>query len=590
MRLLKTALHWLFAACALASAYAAPPASAAGIETVLMPGEVVQAHAKTESNCSACHRSFDKSAQPALCMACHKGVAGDLRTGKGFHGRATAKVCRTCHTDHKGRGADIVGLDRTRFKHDLTDYPLVGAHRAATCNGCHAPSVKFRDAPSSCAGCHRKDDAHKGALGQDCARCHRIDDWKKGSFDHGATDFALRGKHALARCAACHTRPAADVRLAGECASCHRKDDAHKGAMGAACGNCHTENAWSETKFDHDKTRFPLSGRHAAIACSGCHRVANVFRGAPTDCAACHQQDDAHAGTLGTDCKACHQTRGWKPAQGFDHSRTRFPLLGRHREAACLGCHKGPKNFRGIAGACVDCHKKDDPHKGRNGAECRACHNTASWKQISFDHDKLTRFPLTGGHRPLTCAACHKSDAHREKLDMACASCHAAKDPHKGKLGRECARCHVTENWNKVVVDHNRTAFPLLGQHRLVECKACHADRLFQGAPKTCIGCHAKDDTHRGRMGRACETCHNSRDWMLWQFDHENETRFALAGAHEKIKCESCHKTSREGSIALPLVCGSCHSGDDIHNGAFGNRCERCHSNQSFKDVLPATR
>jgi hypothetical protein len=555
-----------------------------------MPGQVIRAHAKTEATCAACHRSFDKAAQLALCMACHKDVAADIRAKRGFHGRGAAKVCRTCHTDHKGRNAEIAKFDRNTFRHNLTDYELLGAHKTVTCSSCHPPTAKFRDAPSTCIGCHQKNDTHKGTLGRDCAKCHGPFDWKKSSFDHGKTDFALRGKHAVAKCAACHTRPPAELKLGTECIACHRKDDAHKGTMGTACANCHTESAWKEAKFDHSKTRFPLLGRHALTECSGCHRQANVFRGAPTECVACHKSKDVHAGTLGNDCKDCHQPRAWKPSQGFDHAKTRFPLFGKHREAACLGCHKGPKLFRGIASACVDCHKKDDPHKARNGAECQSCHNTASWKQISFDHGKLTRFPLAGGHLPLTCKSCHKNDAHREKLDMQCVSCHAQKDPHRGKLGTDCARCHVADSWTKVVVDHNRTAFPLLGRHQVTECKGCHTDKLYQGAPKACIACHAKNDSHSGKMGQQCETCHNARNWSLWEFDHANKTHFPLTGAHESLKCDSCHKAARKDTIALPLACGSCHSGDDIHNGAFGNRCETCHSSTSFKDILPTSR
>lgn len=562
----------------------------AGIEDALMPGQVIQAHAKTESTCAACHKRFDKAAQPTLCVACHKDIGADLRAKRGFHGRAAAKVCSNCHTDHKGRNANIVVLDKKAFRHELTDYPLIGAHKVAVCAGCHAAGAKYRSAPSACVGCHLKDDSHKGGQGKDCAKCHAVTDWKKGAFDHSTTDFALRGKHALARCNACHARPAGEVKLGSDCVSCHRKDDAHKGAMGASCGNCHTENGWKETKFDHSKTRFPLLGKHASAECSRCHRQPNVFRGAPTDCVACHKADDAHAGSLGNDCKDCHQSRAWKPSVGFDHARTRFPLIGKHRETACLGCHSSPKHFRGTLTACNDCHKKDDPHKGRNGNECQSCHNTSVWKQISFDHDKATRFPLTGGHRPLTCKSCHKNDAQREKLEMTCVSCHAKKDPHGGKLGTDCARCHVADDWKKVVVDHNRTAFPLIGKHRLAACEGCHTDKLYQGAPKACFACHKKDDTHAGKMGQQCERCHNARDWTLWTFDHENETRFPLKGAHEKLKCDSCHKTARAGSIALPETCGSCHSGDDIHSGAFGNRCERCHTSTSFKDILPSAR
>lgn len=563
-------------------------AMAAGMERVLMPGEVVQAHAKTESTCSACHQTFNKAAQPGLCLACHKDVAADLKARRGFHGRAAAKVCRDCHTDHKGRDANIVRLDTKAFNHAQTDFSLVGAHRTAQCAGCHAAGKRYREAPSTCVGCHRDDDAHKAALGNDCARCHVANDWKQARFNHAETVFALRGKHADAKCASCHKLPRSQGKLGTDCVACHKDDDVHKGTMGQACGSCHVENAWAQARFDHGKTGYPLIGRHAQAECSGCHRQTNVFRDAPTECIACHKADDRHAGTLGKDCAACHQPQAWTPSRGFDHSRTAFPLAGKHRAAACLGCHKGPTQFRGVAKACVDCHRQDDSHKGRNGSDCGSCHDAGSWKNATFDHARMTRFALSGSHGRLACAGCHKGDLHRDKLDMSCASCHRGKDPHAGTLGESCENCHNTEQWIQVQVDHDRTAFPLIGQHRAVQCKGCHEGQKFKDAPVACAGCHAKDDKHRGRLGNDCGACHSPRDWRLWEFDHGKTTKFPLQGAHASLLCESCHTNPNGLHVGLSTVCGSCHAGDDAHDGSFGMRCERCHTSASFKEVHAA--
>jgi hypothetical protein len=560
-------------------------ASAAGLETVLMPGEVVQAHAKTESTCSACHQTFDKAAQPKLCMACHKEIASDVKARRGFHGRLTSSACRTCHTEHKGRQFNIVKLDAKTFRHDQTDFVLLGAHKTTTCNFCHLPNKKFRDAPSACIGCHRKDDFHKATMGSDCAKCHSSTDWKQARFNHADTGFILRGKHSTAKCAACHTPALGQSKLVKECVGCHKGDDVHKGSMGPACSSCHSENSWRETRFDHSKTGFALTGKHLDTQCTGCHKQANVFRGAPTQCFGCHQSDDMHKGSLGNDCKACHQPQAWKPSRGFDHAKTRFPLIGKHRDAACLGCHKTPTHFRGIAGKCIDCHLKDDTHKGKNGSECASCHSAESWKTSSFDHSRMTKFPLLGGHGKISCQSCHKGDLHKEKLDMRCVSCHRVKDPHKGRLGDKCDGCHNSELWTKVQVDHNLTAFPLLGQHRITECKSCHVDQTFRGTPTACIACHKKNDKHSGGFGERCDACHSARDWRLWEFDHDKKTQFALLGAHSSLKCESCHNNSRGRHIALSKACGSCHSGDDIHNGSFGMQCDRCHNSTSFKDI-----
>ena len=37
--------------------------------------------------------------------------------------------------------------------------------------------------------------------------------------------------------------------------------------------------------------------------------------------------------------------------------------------------------------------------------------------------------------------------------------------------------------------------------------KVCHRGALTDDLPKTCVGCHEKDDPHKGRY-RACEGCH----------------------------------------------------------------------------------
>jgi hypothetical protein len=561
-------------------------ALASDLEKVLMPGEVIAAHAKTESTCSACHQAFKKASQSALCGSCHKDVAADVRAGKGFHGKAGRQECKSCHTDHKGRAAKIVKLDTKTFRHDQTDFNLAGAHKTAVCTACHAKPAKFRDAPSACVACHRKEDAHKAALGTDCARCHNTADWKQARFDHAGTGFILRGKHATAQCSACHAGPLAQQKLADTCIGCHRPDDVHKGTMGPSCSNCHVETGWRETRFDHSKTGYPLLGRHLQAECSGCHKTPNVYRGAPKACISCHKADDRHAGTLGTDCQSCHQPQAWKPSRGFDHARTRFPLIGKHQQAACLGCHAAPDKYHNTPQACIDCHRKDDTHKGRNGIQCASCHDAKSWKTTSFDHARLTKFPLLGAHGRTACTSCHKGDLYKDKLDMRCVACHRSEDPHKGKLGESCERCHAAENWKTVKVDHDATAFPLIGQHRTASCSACHKTALYTDAPKKCAGCHAEQDVHKGRMGSQCETCHSARDWRLWDFDHAKRTSFALTGAHTTLKCEACHNSQANVNLDLPNMCGSCHTGDDIHNGSFGVNCARCHTTASFSEAL----
>jgi len=490
----------------------------ASLETLIMPGKVSSAHAKLEQDCSQCHDRADRNRQAALCMSCHKEISADVRGHTGFHGRLPGidgAQCKACHSEHLGREADIVKLNRTVLDHSRTDFALAGAHASAGCAGCHKAGKKFREAPSGCADCHRADDPHGGKLGANCGSCHEPANWTKVRFDHDKTKFALRDAHRDVACAACHL----GNRYAGTpaaCASCHSPDDVHRGARGPDCANCHTTSAWKTSRFDHAKeARFPLLGAHAQLDCKGCHKTPNLKDPLPRDCAGCHRTDDAHA--------------------------TRF------------------------------------------GAACEKCHGSTAWKPVSFDHTRDGHFELLGGHAELACDACHTAVVAKQKLGTDCSACHRTSDVHGGKLGTDCARCHGVETWRKgISFDHDLTQFPLVGLHVAVPCHACHASPSFKGAARDCLGCHQRDDRHKGSLGKDCESCHSPNGWGHWQFDHAKVTGFALVGAHANATCAGCHKQPPE-KVKLSGDCASCHAQDDVHLGQYGRQCQRCHGTTTFK-------
>ena len=136
---------------AVSGAFAANSAFAANVEALLMPGKVSHAHIKQENECTNCHDRSNVRTQTSLCVDCHKDIATDLRQHHGYHGRMTNSgvgECRACHTEHKGREADIVQLSRAQFDHHLTDFALEGAHAALTCENCHKKGEAWRKAPS----------------------------------------------------------------------------------------------------------------------------------------------------------------------------------------------------------------------------------------------------------------------------------------------------------------------------------------------------------------------------------------------------------------------------------------------------------
>ena len=560
------------------------------MEKLITPGPLSAAHAKLESKCQSCHTSFAREAQNGKCLACHKGIASDVQKFSGFHGKSTARSqsCKTCHSEHLGRKFALISFKRNTFNHNLTDYPLVGGHVKATCAGCHGNGNQYRGTTTTCATCHAKKDPHLGRLGRNCQGCHSVFDWKKPlPFNHAKTGFALVGEHRTATCMSCH----AGQRWKGlpqQCVSCHAKSDVHRGSRGTNCASCHSPASWKAATFNHNRdTSFPLSGRHALATCAGCHGANNTIRKPQRTCYACHASDDSHKGSRGTNCAECHSSSSWKSVD-FNHNKdTRFALIGAHAATSCAGCHGANNNIKKPPLTCVGCHQEDDSHKGRNGPDCAKCHNSKDWKITQFNHDTMTKFALKGAHKPVLCEACHKEPTHVKLPPTECVGCHIDDDAHSGRMGTDCGNCHNVDSWkDEVLFDHELTRFPLAGKHAAVTCEQCHADKSFTSKGITCQSCHA-DDHHAGSLGAAptCAKCHNVNGWKNWSFDHDVETAFILTGRHKGLICAACHKKGVEPKDT-PSECGTCHQRDDIHDGNFGPKCDKCHTTENFKEIF----
>lgn len=496
-------------------------ATAQTIESLIMPGEVIDGHADIESECSACHKRFDRSAQDGLCLDCHEEVADDANADTGFHGRSAEvgnNVCAACHTDHEGRKADILGLDEGSFDHLLTDFELLGKHLEATCADCHETGEKHRNAPGACVDCHREDDAHEGNMGSECGDCHNPSDWTDTEFDHDTTDFPLLGKHREAECGDCHADQTHQD-TPTTCVGCHADDDSHEGRNGERCDSCHKPSDWSDTTFDHDRnTEFPLEGRHAELSCTDCH------------------SDDPYDDVMDT--------------------------------------------------ACASCHLEDDHHEGHNGTTCETCHATSAWTENYFDHDVGTDFTLHGSHETAACGDCHIDPIFDASPGTACASCHLEDEVHNGTLGEQCDSCHLETAWKDApLFDHDLAGFPLLGEHVNTECEACHDTQAFGETAGDCVACHREDDSHNGVFDDDCKSCHNPVAWDLWLFDHNTRSDFKLEGAHVDVRCNDCHRGPLTSMRKTGGRCADCHRSDDIHDGEFGSDCGRCHGPESFKHV-----
>ena len=476
--------------------------------------------------------------------------------------------------------ADIEG-DCTQCHGGASDQP-----QKALCLDCH---TELAADLKSGEGFHG---LFPAARNNECVTCHTDHEGRNaditlrgtGVFDHRFTDFPLTAAHARAPCEACHAQGNPHREAPGTCVDCHRDDDVHGGSVGTQCLDCHTEERWNDWRFDHATTGYSLTGGHATVACQDCHQ-ANNFKSASRNCVSCHAVDDVHEGSNGTRCSQCHSTTRWE-GLNFNHGKeTGFPLTAGHAGLACQSCHSTPDFRNDAEAACESCHLADDHHQGRNGTDCGSCHNTTAWLENDFDH-RETAFPLVGAHTGIACAACHtQADAGDAPTD--CGGCHKTDDPHAGQLGANCANCHEQKSWQAGVrFDHDLTRFPLIGLHASAACSTCHESFLFHNAGQACVDCHAEDDVHAGRLGTACSDCHTPNDWAVWQFDHDTQTSFPLAGKHAGLACTACHEKSGSVLSEAPSVCVACHRDDDVHDGQFDSHCDRCHDANSFSGVL----
>ncbi len=524
-RIHRSVLFLQWAAIMIGITIYSGPSRATHIESLIMPGDVIEGHAEYENSCGKCHNRFDRKKQKSKCLACHKKVRHDVNKRIGFHGRkkvVRSQECNNCHTEHKGRKADIVKLNKLTFDHQFSDFKLHGEHKKIDCTSCHNPKKKYREAAHACYSCHKNESPHK--------------------------------EHTM-------------------------------GKVTKKCNSCHGENIWRKVEYKHKKSKFPHTGKHKKVDCNGCH-IAERYVKTPKTCISCHQADDVHQNSNGKKCQKCHSTRGWKKLD-FDHGKdTDFPLRGRHKKLTCVSCHtKDPYKVE-IKSTCISCHKHDDSHKGLFGKKCQTCHNERSWAKNSFNHTKETDFTLRGKHLKTACTTCHKKNIYKTKLKTKCYSCHKIDDVHKGKQGKNCNNCHNEKGWrNKVRFEHDITRFPLVGLHAVVPCEECHLSSDYKDASIKCNSCHKIDDVHKEKLGVDCQTCHNPNGWAIWRFEHDRQTKFKLTGKHKKVHCHRCHVTKVSKINSKPRNCLACHRADDDHNGQFGSRCDRCHNTKTFTDI-----
>lgn len=396
-------------------------------------------------------------------------------------------------------------------------------------------------------------------------------------------------------CEACHTAPWEPARMEDRCVDCHgeiaiqMQDVAtmHGSILthqpDLRCRSCHPEHRGADAKltelgdwsFPHETVGFSLNGHRftimsEAFVCSDCH-ADDISRFDPQACDTCHRQVDlvfmtAHTLSFGSDCLACHDGVD-SLVTNFDHNDFTFKLLGRHKGVACVNCHINARrinDFQTTTQDCHSCHYNDEPHGGRFGADCAACHSVDGWKPAKFDHN-LSAFQLVGEHAEAQCEECHADNIYKG-TPSDCYSCHREDDEHNGQFGTDCAACHTPADWDDADFDHNRSNFPLTGRHVGLPCEQCHITGQLAGLTTACASCHADPDFHAGIFGLDCAACHTTNNWYApYTGSHPGIADEGGRGVnHGGASCRDCHTQTL--SSATCLTCHNSNNPDDDDN------------------------
>ncbi len=511
------------------------------VSAQLSPGPLASPHSHLEgmSNCTRCHTLGSKISNDK-CLDCHTELKKRIDARQGYHSSSeiSGKECINCHSDHHGPDFQLIRLDIEKFNHNLTGYPLEGAHNARKCPDCHRTAF--------------------------------------------ITDPVIKEKKFTY------------LGLNTECLSCH--DDYHQKTLPEACTSCHTMESFKPAvKFNHSSARFQLKGSHKDVSCSKCHKVISrngkpfqEFKGIAFDlCTRCHS--DPHRNQFGPECTDCHTVESFASISGtnrFNHSKTHYVLENKHLEVSCRSCHKSGYSQPLKFGECTDCHS--DYHKGqfmsdRIITDCSSCHSTTGFDQSSFTIDRHNEmdFQLGGAHLAVPCTSCHKTQGSWifRNIGLKCVDCH--EDIHRNYINEKyypasnCLNCHSAESWNNIqAFNHSSTSFPLTGTHATQSCRECHFKKdsmgnitqSFRDLPKNCSNCH--NDIHFGQFelndSTHCSRCHSTSGWNIDHFDH-NSTDFVLDGKHKDLRCDQCHKYVTDGRNQYILYkikdtrCESCH-------------------------------
>ncbi len=394
-----------------------------------------------KEECSSCHTQFDwqprkfdhkKKAgfelrgvhNDVICSSCH--VTKEYKK--------VNRYCNQCHVDPHLNQFGVVECEKCHdqrswnpadFRHSATSFPLIGNHRSAECQACHANRL-YRNTPVFCYNCHASN--YMSASGHvangystDCKQCHPT------TF----TSWAFSHLNLSSGCSSCHLslRPSSHVSnptlYPTTCEQCHYSTSSwtlHRHSLATTgCATCHLSYSTPARPADHTTNNWTV--------CETCHKSTSAWTfthtAVSTGCATCHLNSSVpakpadHTTNNWTVCETCHKsTSAWT----FTHP------------AATTGCSVCHLNYSTPA--------KPADHVTNNWTVCETCHKSkTAW---TFTHPATT-FPLNHrGTSPSDCNACHPGGAYTNK--GGCIQCHTSRGVtvHRTSSNAGCLSCHPT--------------------------------------------------------------------------------------------------------------------------------------------------
>ncbi len=225
-------------------------------QKLTLPGELSNAHAFLETDCSECHTAVS-GVKDSTCISCHANDESLLqRQPTAFH--SSIQNCVKCHAEHQGRSTSTTVMDHEilaevglgLLRDDKNDDPeyrkegkklfeyLKSINQAGLNGSDTANELSASESVLNCGVCHSNEDPHRTYFGDDCTECHSAKAWTIPSFQHPSPSNK--------ECAQCHAAPPSHYMMHFKMISAKVAGRPH--AKVNECFECHETTSWNDIR------------------------------------------------------------------------------------------------------------------------------------------------------------------------------------------------------------------------------------------------------------------------------------------------------------------------------------------------------